>query len=53
MSAKTGPEGAVQRDWRQREVVEVVKMQVLKIVEFLNKFGTCATSPFLHRRRSR
>ena len=29
---------AVQRDWENREFTEMVQLNVLKIVEFLNKF---------------
>lgn len=36
MAAKT----PIQRDWEQREFVEMVSVNVKKITEFLNKFGT-------------
>ena len=31
--------GAVQNDWSNREVSEVIQMQILKMTEFLNKFN--------------
>ena len=37
-SSKPAP-GAVQSDWDNREVSEVIQMQILKMTEFLNKFN--------------
>jgi uncharacterized protein len=31
--------GAAQNDWSNREVSEVIQMQILKMAEFLNKFN--------------
>ena len=31
--------GAVQKDWNNREVSEMIQMQILKMTEFLNKFN--------------
>jgi len=33
---------AIQKDWETREFTEVVKLNLLQIVEFLNKFDTSA-----------
>lgn len=43
MAAKT----PIQRDWEQREFVEMVSVNIKKITEFLNKFGTmsCRSCP--------
>jgi hypothetical protein len=30
----------IQKDWEQREVIENVTVNIKKIAEFLNKFGT-------------
>ncbi len=45
-SAKTN----IQRDWEQREFVEMVGTNVKKITEFLNRFGILQpAAPFLFR----
>ena len=34
-----GDVSAVQHDWDNREAAEVIKMQILKMVDFLNRFS--------------
>lgn len=41
-SARFAEVPAIQRDWQTREFVEVVKLNLLQIVHFLNKFDQSA-----------
>lgn len=35
---------AVQQDWKNREYIETISLYILKVAEFLNKFGTKLTT---------
>jgi len=53
MSSATS--GAVQKDWETREVVEIVQLNVVQIVSFLNQFDNSVRSKLslLHEKLTR
>jgi hypothetical protein len=38
----------IQRDWEQREFIEDVTVNIKKVTEFLNRFGTASSSTILY-----